>query len=137
MRSRSGIEAKTNRFGILFVLPFILFYAFFQLWPTIYTFGLSFGNLKGLRNDMDFVGLKNFIRLVQDPYFWKSVASTFIMWGCNFVPQLLIAFIFAVWFSDTTLNMKGAGIFRAVFYLPNLLTTASVAILFRSFFAYP
>ena len=65
------------------------------------------------------------------------VRNTFIMWGANFAPQLGIALIFAIWFTDLRLNLKCKGVFRAVFYMPNLLTTASIAILFRSLFAYP
>ena len=137
MKKKSGIETKTNRNGYFFVLPFILVYAAFQLWPILYTLILGFSDLKGLRSDFSFVGLKNFQKLINDKYFWGSVKNTFIMWGCNFVPQLGIALLFAIWFTDVRLNLKGKGLFRAVFYMPNLLTTASIAILFRSLFAYP
>ncbi len=137
MKQKVGIEAKTNRSGYYFVLPFIIIYAAFQLWPIIYTFILAFGNLKGLRTDVSFNGLKNFQKLIHDKYFWGSVKNTFIMWGWNFAPQLGIALLFSIWFTDIRLNLKGKGLFRAVFYMPNLLTTASIAILFRSLFAYP
>ncbi len=133
----SSIEARTNRAGIAFVLPFIIVYAAFQLWPVIYTFLLAFGNLKGLRSDFDLVGFVNFKRLITDKFFWGSVGNTFIMWGINFAPQLGIALLFAIWFTDIRLKIKGKGLFRALFYMPNLLTTASIAILFRSLFAYP
>ncbi|MDR1302792.1 MAG: sugar ABC transporter permease, partial [Treponema sp.] len=43
----------------------------------------------------------------------------------------------SVWFSDVTLRLKGCGAVRAIIYMPNLLTAASVAMLFRSLFAYP
>ncbi len=137
MKKKSGIETKTNRNGYFFVLPFILVYAAFQFWPILYTLILGFSDLKGLRSDFSFVGLKNFQKLIHDRYFWGSVKNTFIMWGCNFAPQLGIALLFAIWFTDIRLNLKGRGLFRAVFYMPNLLTTASIAILFRSLFAYP
>ncbi len=136
-KKQSSIEARTNRAGIAFVLPFIIVYAAFQLWPVIYTFLLAFGNLKGLRADFDLVGLVNFKRLIHDKFFWGSVGNTFIMWGINFAPQLGIALLFAIWFTDIRLKIKGKGLFRALFYMPNLLTTASIAILFRSLFAYP
>ena len=59
------------------------------------------------------------------------------MWLFNFIPQLGIALLFAIWFTDPRLHLKGKNTFRALFYMPNLLTAASVAILFRSLFAYP
>ncbi len=134
---KSTIEQRVNRTGYFFVIPFIVVYAFFNLWPTIYSVILSFGNLKGLRSDFDLIGLANYTKLVTDVYFWRSVGNTFIMWGINFAPQLGIALLFAIWFTDVTLRIKGKGLFRALFYMPNLLTAASIAILFRSFFAAP
>ena len=137
MKKKSGIETRMNRAGYFFVLPFILVYAAFQLWPVIYTLLLGFSDVKGFKTDMGFVGLDNFKRLITDKFFWGSVKNTFFMWGMNFAPQLGIALIFAIWFTDLRLNLKCRGTFRAVFYMPNLLTTASIAILFRSLFAYP
>ena len=79
MKKKSGIETKTNRNGYFFVLPFILVYAAFQFWPILYTLILGFSDLKGLRSDFSFVGLKNFQKLIHDRYFWGSVKNTFIM----------------------------------------------------------
>ncbi len=136
-QKKLGTEARTNRWGYFFVLPFVIAYILFSLYPTIYTFLLAFTDLKGLRVDFKMVGLKNFAKLVKDQYFWGAVQNTFIMWGWNFVPQLGIALILSIWLSDIRLRLKNRGLFRAVIYMPNLLTAASVAILFRSLFGYP
>lgn len=130
-------ERRINRWGYFFVLPFVVVYFAFSFYPTLYTFLLSFTDLRGLRVDFNFVGLENFAKLIKDPYFWGAVQNTFIMWGFNFVPQLGIALILAIWLSDLRLDLKGRALFRAVVYMPNLLTAASVALLFRSLFAYP
>lgn len=101
---------------------------------------LAFTNSKGfsgLSGNYIFVGLKNFSKLVQDQYFWGALSNTFIMWGWNFAPQLGIALILSIWLSDIRLKLKGQGFFRAVIYMPNLLTAASVALLYRSLFGYP
>jgi multiple sugar transport system permease protein len=47
-----------------------------------------------------------------------------------------IALLFAIWISDTRLNLAGKGLFRAMVYMPNLLMAASVALLFRSIFGF-
>ena len=132
-----GSEAKLQKYGIFFVIPFIVIYLFFQLWPTLYTILLAFTDRKGFGTQLNFIGLANFARLIHDKYFWGSVGNTFIMWLFNFIPQLGIALLFAIWFTDPRLHLKGKNTFRALFYMPNLLTAASVAILFRSLFAYP
>jgi multiple sugar transport system permease protein len=81
--------------------------------------------------------LEQFAKVVKDPYFWGAIGNTFIMWGWNFVPQLGIALLLSVWLSDVRLNLKGKPLFRAIIYMPNLLMTASVALLYRSLFGYP
>lgn len=137
MNNKSKIQARTNRYGYLFCAPFIITFLIFSLWPIIYTFLLAFGDLKGLKTTFSLVGLTNFVKLVHDKYFWGAVGNTFILWGFNFAPQLGIALLFAILLTDVKLDLKGKGLFRALFYLPNLLTATSVAILYRSLFGYP
>ena len=98
---------------------------------------LAFTDLRGLRVDFKFSGLDNFVKLVSDQYFWGAVGNTFIIWGWNFFPQLGIALLLSIWLSDIRLKLKCKGFFRAIVYMPNLLTAASVALLFRSLFGYP
>jgi cellobiose transport system permease protein len=131
-----GHEARTNRWGYVFVAPFIIVFCIFNLWPTLYTFILSFTDLEGLRTNFNFNGLTNYTKLVKDPYFWGALGNTFIIWTFNFIPQLGIALVLAIWLSDIRLNLMGKGLFRAVVYMPNLLTTVSVALLFRSIFGF-
>ncbi len=132
-----GNETRVNRWGYFFVIPFVVVYLLFNLYPTFYTFMLAFTDLRGLRVDFKFAGLENFVKLVSDQYFWGAVGNTFIIWGLNFAPQLGIALILSIWLSDIRLKLKCKGFFRAVIYMPNLLTAASVALLFRSLFGWP
>ncbi|WP_027728699.1 carbohydrate ABC transporter permease [Treponema sp. C6A8] len=135
--NNSGTQKRLSVYGYLFTLPFLIVFLIFNLWPTIYTFLLSFGNLKGLKSDFQIIGFANFAKLFSDKYFWGAVGNTFIIWGLNFAPQLGLALLFAVWLTNTKLNLRGKNAFRALFYMPNLLTATSVAILYRSLFAYP
>jgi len=131
-----GHETRTNRWGYFFVAPFIIVFCVFNLWPTLYTFILSFTDLKGLRSDFNFIGPANFIKLVKDTYFWGALGNTFIIWTVNFIPQLGLALLLSIWLSDVRLNLAGKSLFRAIIYMPNLLTAVSVALLFRSIFGY-
>jgi len=131
-----GHEARTNRWGYVFVAPFVVVFCIFNLWPTLYTFLLSFTDLRGLNSDFNFVGFENFIKLVKDQFFWGALGNTMVIWTFNFIPQLGLALILSIWLSDIQLNLVGKSLFRAVIYMPNLLTAASVALLFRSIFGY-
>ncbi|MDR0300999.1 MAG: sugar ABC transporter permease [Treponema sp.] len=135
-KKRLGHEARTNRWGYVFIAPFVLVFCTFNLWPTIYTFMLSFTDLRGLRSDFTFIGLANFAKLVKDQYFWGALGNTFIIWSVNFIPQLGLALVLSIWLSDIQLNLVGKSVFRAIIYMPNLLTAVSVALLFRSIFGF-
>ena len=136
MKNR-GYEQGLMKWGYFLVLPFIIFFLVFHLYPVVYTFLLSFADLQGLRSSFSFTGLANFSRLIHDRYFWGAVQNTFIIWTFNFIPQLGMALLIAVWLTDAYLKLKGRSFFRAIIYMPNLLTAASVALLWRSLFAYP
>jgi multiple sugar transport system permease protein len=132
-----GREVRIQRWGYFFVAPFVVVFLIFTLWPTVYTFMLSFTDLRGLRADFDFIGFDNFAKMVGDSYFWGAIQNTFIIWGLNFIPQLGIALVLSIWLSDVRLNLTGRGLFRTVIYMPNLLTAVSVSLLYRSLFGYP
>jgi len=132
----AGYEVKKQRWGYFFVTPFVIVFCVFNLWPTLNTFILSFSDLHGLRDSYDFVGFENFFKLTKDQYFWGALNNTFIIWSINFVPQLGLALALAIWLSDTRLDLAAKGMFRAIIYMPNLLATVSIAMLFRSIFGF-
>jgi multiple sugar transport system permease protein len=136
MKKKIGHETRTQRWGYFFIAPFVLVFCVFNLWPTLYTFLLSFTDLRGLKSDFSFVGIENFTKLIKDVYFWSALGNTFIIWSINFIPQLGLALILAVWLSDVRLDLAGKGLFRAFVYMPNLLAAVSVAMLFRSIFGF-
>jgi multiple sugar transport system permease protein len=59
------------------------------------------------------------------------------MWVLNFIPQILLALLLTSWFTDKRSKVQGEGIFKVIFYLPNIITAATVAILFGAIFGYP
>lgn len=120
---------NNNYYGYLFILPFFIVFATFSIYPILLTFYYSFTNYSGM-GTAEFIGLANYKRLLTDTYFLQAFINTWYIWGINFIFQIGIALGLAVLFSDIRLNMKGLGFFRAMFYLPNLITIASVALLF-------
>ncbi len=126
-----------NRFGYYFIIPFFVVFAFFQLYPMIYSIILSFTDLAGFSTDFNFINFDNYVNLLQNEIFKKSIYNTFIIWGMNFLPQLLLSLLLAALFTQTKNKVKGAGAFKIIYYLPNIITAASVAILFYALFNYP
>jgi len=128
---------KYDKYGLMFVSPFIIAFLLFQLYPIIYTFNLSFSDLAGWATDYNLVGFKNYKMILKNELFLKAIKDTWIIWGINFIPQLIVAFILAVWFTDKQSKLKYQGLFKTSFYMPNIITAASVSVLFASLFGYP
>lgn len=135
-KKRKSLESYNN-YGYIFLLPFFLVFLIFNLYPTLYTILLSFTDLSGWNTEFKLVGIQNFINLFNNALFLKALTNTLILWTMNFIPQIVLAMILAFWFSNKRLNLKGTGFFKTIFYLPNIITAASVALIFYSLFSYP
>jgi multiple sugar transport system permease protein len=127
---------RKNYHGYLFIAPFVIGFLIFGLYPIYNTFALSFTDFTLMARAGNFIGLKNFERLFADDVFLKAVRNTWLLWILNFIPQIGIAMLLSMWFTDARLKLKGVGAWRALFYLPNLLMPAAVAALFFSLFSF-
>ncbi len=130
------------KYGYFFILPFFIIYIFFMLYPLINTFRLSFyGN--GNANADLMVGFQNFkyvlvggsrpAKAIHNE-FVLAMKNTVILWFGNFIPQIILSLLLAVWFTDSKLKIKGQGFFKVVMYMPNIITATSVCALFLSIF---
>ena len=127
-----------NKWGYIFLIPFIVVYLVFQLVPLFTTIYNSFfeNYLSGLKQiGPNFIGLENYKEIVSNGDLIKYTQNTLIMWVLGFVPQIFFSLLLGAWFSDTRLRLKCAGFFKTVIYLPNLIMAASFAMLFFTLFA--
>jgi len=131
--ARKGKKSRRSNVAYVFVVPFVVTFLIFSVYPVFRTFYLSFTNFRGFGTP-DFVGVDNYVRVVGDKFFWRAFGNTFRIWSVNIVLQLGIAFILTIVFSDIKYRMRGIGFFRAVFYLPNIIAATSVAFLFKTLF---
>jgi multiple sugar transport system permease protein len=142
MRNKKIVDYA--KYGYLFSIPFILTFCIFTLYPVVYTFVIGFTNLKGAGNTewqfLPSVGknlFQNFIDVLTSKTFHKAFRNTWIIWIINFIPQLGFALLFTAWFTDKRTKVKGTGLFKILFYMPNIITAATMAILFNKLFGYP
>ncbi|MBP3218269.1 MAG: sugar ABC transporter permease [Lachnospiraceae bacterium] len=128
------------RYGYLFSIPFVIAFLIFQLYPTLYTAVIGFTDLKGIgKTEWHFLEkpFSNFVTILTSPTFQTAFKNTIKLWVCNFIPQLALALLLAAWFTDRRFKIPGEGIFKVLFYMPNIITAATVAILFNALFGYP
>lgn len=126
--STKGIN-NVNKYGYLFILPFLIVFIIFSIYPILRTLYLSFTDFNGY-GETNFIGIDNYTRLIKDSIFWTALGNTVKIWAINIVLQLGLAFLLTIIFSDMKYKIKGLSIFRALFYLPNLIAATSVAFLF-------
>lgn len=124
-------ERNRENYGYVFIAPFFIIFFTFLIYPNLQTLYFTFTNKSTAVAPFEFVGLDNWARFVQDAQFRTAFINTWQIWGLNIIVQLGLALILVFIFYDITWKMKGLGFFRTVFYLPNLITLASVAMLFR------
>lgn len=128
------------KYGYIFAIPFVVAFLIFQLYPIIYTLIIGFTDFKGLgKTDFNFMPdlFHNFKLILNNSTFQKSLYNTGIIWLLNFVPQILLALLLTAWFTSHRRKIKGQGLFKVLFYMPNIITAATIAILFNSLFGYP
>lgn len=128
------------KYGYMFIIPFVAAYLVFSLYPTIYTLILGFTDAKGVGKAWHFLQgdiFKNFKWVLGNEVFRTSVKNTLKIWIINFIPQLLLALLLTAWFTSSHTKLKGQGFFKVVLYMPNIITAATVAVLFFAMFSYP
>lgn len=119
-RSQKTIQA------FLSLLPVCIVLALFRLYPILAAFYRSFTNWNGLYQS-DWVGLENFVKILTDNLFWKLLRNSLLL--LISVPLQIMAGIFvAVLLYE---EVKGWRIFRAISYLPQIVSAVTIGYLFR------
>ena len=142
MDKKKKKKISYGKYGYFFIAPFFITYLLFQLWPLINTFyysTLSYYKRNG-REFVDFAGIQNFLNVLglaagERPYALSYLKNTLIMWGFNFVPQILVSLLLAVWLTDQKVKVKGTGAVKVIVYLPSIITAASVSVLYKALFS--
>lgn len=141
MRRKKRRTVNYSKYGYYFIAPFFIAYLLFQFWPLLNTFyysTLSYYKRNG-REFVSFAGLQNFINILglaegEKAYALIYLKNTLILWIQNFIPQILVSLLLAVWLTNKKARVKGAGAVKVIVYLPSIITAASVAVLFKALF---
>lgn len=118
---------KWFNYGVLFILPFLIALIVFRLIPFLYTVWMSLRSTNLMTGDDQFIGIMNYERLLRDENFYISLWNTVKIWAMNIIPRLALALLCAVIFAQT--RIRGRGILKMVYYFPNLVNAATIAVL--------
>lgn len=135
-RKRKGYA----KWGYIFCAPFMAAFLIFSLYPVIFTGIIGFTDFKGIGvTKFHFLEdpFANFTSVLTNATFQKAFQNTVVIWLTNFVPQILLALLLTAWFTDRRSKIRGEGVFKVLFYMPNIITAATIAILFNALLGYP
>ncbi|MDO4337071.1 MAG: sugar ABC transporter permease [Eubacteriales bacterium] len=128
------LNERTSRKGIWFVLPFVILYAVFNLFPLLYTLYLSFYSWDGIGTKA-FVGISNYLKIFKaDRLFWTSFKNVFLI-VIGYLPvTLLLAFVVAVLLYSKNLKLRRT--FQTCMFLPYVVVPVAVGMLFSMLFGW-
>lgn len=117
--------------SLLYLLPAVLVFVCFVVYPLIRTFILSASGTDILGRQSQFVGLRNFQRVFTDPEFGKIMLNTLLFAVYTVVPTIVLSLIIALMLNkESTVNR----VFRTVFALPFAYSVSAASIIFSAFF---
>lgn len=116
---------------ICFVGPALLFFIFFYGIPFFMGFSLSFVKWSGFANEKIFCGIRNYLNIFRDPQFWNSLKITLSAAVLSVLMQLPLALLLA---SLLEKQSKVNKILQSIFFIPQMLSLAIIAILWQMIF---
>ena len=93
-RSVSRREAKANRDGFLFSLPWLIGFLLFSLYPIVMSAYYSFTDFSAIKDPV-WVGLKNYQDLLKDKLFWQSLQNTILYVVISVPVTILVSLLLA------------------------------------------
>ena len=126
-------KRKTKHMIIVlsFLLPSLILYMLFMLFPMVDAIRLSVFDWDGASPTMNFVGLEHYANLLKDSVFKLSLLHNFIWVVISLVLKVIPTLILAVLITKVR---KGKLFFRAAFYLPAVISLAVVGVLWAKIY---
>ncbi|HJE51205.1 MAG TPA: sugar ABC transporter permease [Tessaracoccus flavescens] len=126
----SRLDVKLSPY--LYISPFFILFAIVGLYPLLYTAWVSLHDWHLIGGQGDFVGLKNFADVLQQPRFYNALKNTFSIFLLSSIPQIITA-IFVAWMLDA--NLRAKTFWRMGVLLPYVVAPVAVSLIFSKLFA--
>jgi multiple sugar transport system permease protein len=118
---------RRNRwhYAYLFILPILIVFGVFRIYPSIQTLVYSFFDINLVAKTLKPVALKNFALLLHDATFMKAIRNTLTFAVFIVLFSTALGLILASLFTS---RMRGAGLFKAVYFAPFITSTVAAAV---------
>lgn len=128
---KHGVLGNTKT-AYLYILPVFLFLAVFTYYAMAFNIKTSLYEWNGVSADKLFVGVKNYAKLVKDPYFRLALKNTAIYFIITIPVQAVLGFILAYCFTYT--KVFGKGLVRSIIFFPNVLALVVIGTAFNQMY---
>jgi|SRR5690625_862990 len=116
--------------ALLFLLPSLIGLSVFVLYPIVASLVMSFTNWDGL-SPVKFIGLENYIKLWNDQTFIISLINNFYFTGVSVPLTIIFSILLALMMN---VKVKGIGVFRVLYFLPNVTAAIAVGVIWSTMF---
>ena len=116
----------SKRLIVLFLLPASALYFFFFLVPTFSALRYSTFDWRGFGTNMSYIGLDNYVELLADRLFWRSMGNTLMILLVGGIVVFGLAFAMTMMLSS---GIRGKKLFRAIIFLPNVIAIIALTTL--------
>lgn len=128
---KKDLNLKNTFISLGWIGPSLILYGLFLLYPIIFSIVLTFFKWNGYTREpfADYVGFTNFIKLVNDPLFWKSLQNNLILVFVVVVFMTSISLISAliIFFG----KFRQSSLIRAIIFFPGVVSQVIIALIFR------
>jgi len=126
-------SGKKSAFIFLCLMPAVVLFIVFMIIPILDIFRMSLYKWGGYTSEKTFVGLSNFETLFSNTKFYQSMQNSLFLIVTVTVASFILAMIFAGILSNR--RTKAKEFFKAVFYLPSVLSIVAVAAIFSAVYS--
>jgi cellobiose transport system permease protein len=120
------------RVAYVYIAPFFILFAIFNLYPIVAGFGLSFFRWDGM-SKLHFIGIENYLNLFKDVLFWKATGNTLLIGIIAHIPILLGGLALAHILNSKL--VRGENIFKTIYFMPMVTSSVAISIIFMQLFS--
>jgi raffinose/stachyose/melibiose transport system permease protein len=119
---------EVNIAAVIFLLPAMIFLFVYIVYPIIDSFSASVMQWNGIGKNRTFIGLANWVNLVTDMDFWKAFSNNLKIMFLSLLVQIPLSITLAAFLDLTD---KKRVIYKIIWFLPYLLSSVIIGVLFR------
>ncbi len=132
MKLSIGRNTRLHGQTAILLSPWMITFLVFWLFPLIYALYMSFTRYLTLRNEAEWIGFDNYVRIFNDDLFWTALANTsiFVVGTIPFTTALALGLALAV-----HRVKKFRNFFRSAFFLPSVSSLVVLSLIFTNLYA--